>query len=102
MNIKHIKIVQISNLFSYIRIYNSYRQVLLKWTNILEEGKGVGGRVRCKECIHMYVNAKMYLLKLFRGGGWKRAMGVRIQVWCIWYIVRTFENATMYPHPIQQ
>jgi hypothetical protein len=25
-----------------------------------------------------------------------------IQVWYIWYIVRTFINATMYPHPAQQ
>jgi hypothetical protein len=22
-----------------------------------------------------------------------------IQLWCIWYIVRTFTNATMYPQP---
>jgi hypothetical protein len=25
-----------------------------------------------------------------------------IQVWYIWYIVRTFENATMYSHSAQQ
>jgi hypothetical protein len=25
-----------------------------------------------------------------------------IQLWYIWYIVRTFINATMYPHPTQQ
>jgi hypothetical protein len=25
-----------------------------------------------------------------------------IQVWYIWYIVRNFVNATMYPHLIQQ
>jgi hypothetical protein len=25
-----------------------------------------------------------------------------IQVWYIWYIVRTFVNATMYYHPTQQ
>jgi hypothetical protein len=29
---------------------------------------------------------------------WKRW----IQVWYTWYIVRTFANATMYPHPAQQ
>jgi hypothetical protein len=29
------------------------------------------------------------------GGEW-------IQVWYIWYIVGTFVNATMYPHPAQQ
>jgi hypothetical protein len=28
------------------------------------------------------------------GGGW-------IQVWYIWYIVRTFVNTTMYLHPAQ-
>jgi hypothetical protein len=29
----------------------------------------------------------------------KRSGGVWIQVWYIWYIGRTFVNATMYPHP---
>jgi hypothetical protein len=24
-----------------------------------------------------------------------------IQVWCMWYIVRTFVNATIYSHPVQ-
>jgi hypothetical protein len=28
--------------------------------------------------------------------------GGGIQVWYIWYIVRTFLNATMSPHPAQQ
>jgi hypothetical protein len=39
-------------------------------------------------------------------GGGGEEMGRRmnmvqtyIQVWCIWYIVRTFVNATMYPYP---
>jgi hypothetical protein len=32
-------------------------------------------------------------------GEWWR---VWIQEWCIWYIVRNFVNATMYPHPAQQ
>jgi hypothetical protein len=35
------------------------------------------------------------------GMGWGRRIMVRgwIEVWYIWYIVRTFVNATMYPHP---
>jgi hypothetical protein len=31
-------------------------------------------------------------------GEWWRG---QIQVWYIWYIVRTFVNATMYPNPVQ-
>jgi hypothetical protein len=45
---------------------------------------------------------KWYLLKLFqewgkrdKGEWWRRW----IQVWHIWYIARTFINATIYPHP---
>jgi hypothetical protein len=40
-----------------------------------------------------------------RGGRmWERSQGGGggIQVWYIWYIIRTFANATMYPHPAQQ
>jgi hypothetical protein len=48
---------------------------------------------------------KWYLLKTVPGigvGGMEeRSGGGGIQVWCIWYIVRTFVNATMYPHPAQ-
>jgi hypothetical protein len=51
-------------------------------------------------CIHMYGNQKWDLLKLFQEWGWWRRMVEEwIQVWYIWYIVRTFVNATMYPHP---
>jgi hypothetical protein len=32
-------------------------------------------------------------------GEWWRA---QIEVWCVWYIVRTFVNATMCPHSTQQ
>jgi hypothetical protein len=40
---------------------------------------------------------------VIRGKGMKESSGGRrIQVWYIWYIVRTFVNATMYPHPAQQ
>jgi hypothetical protein len=28
--------------------------------------------------------------------------GGSIQIWHVWYIVRTFINSTMYPHPAQQ
>jgi hypothetical protein len=31
-----------------------------------------------------------------------RMVEERIQVWCIWYIVRTFVNGTKYPYPEQQ
>jgi hypothetical protein len=33
------------------------------------------------------------------GRGWDK--GEWIKVWYIWYIVRTFVNATMYPHLAQ-
>jgi hypothetical protein len=37
------------------------------------------------------------------GGGIKENDGRGwIQVWYIWYIIRIFVNATMYPHPTQQ
>jgi hypothetical protein len=53
----------------------------------------------------MYVNAKWDLLKLFQelGGEGTKKHGGRgwIQVWYIWYIVRTFINATKYPHQAQ-
>jgi hypothetical protein len=32
----------------------------------------------------------------------KRVVEEWIQVWGIWYIVRTFINATMYPHLAQE
>jgi hypothetical protein len=32
-----------------------------------------------------------------KGEGWKEW----IQLWYIWYIVRTFVNATVYPYPAQ-
>jgi hypothetical protein len=39
---------------------------------------------------------------LGKGGGKRRMMGGEwIQVWYIWYIVRTPINTTMYPHPAQ-
>jgi hypothetical protein len=30
------------------------------------QGKGVGRLIWCKYCVHMYVNEKLYLLKLFQ------------------------------------
>jgi hypothetical protein len=47
---------------------------------------------------------KCYLLKLFQEwgrGGKRRIVEEWIQVWYIWYIVRTFRNATMYPYPVK-
>jgi hypothetical protein len=52
----------------------------------------------------MYVNEKIISVETILGmgegnggKGWKRW----IQIQYIWYIVRTFANATMYPHPEQ-
>jgi hypothetical protein len=61
----------------------------------------------------MYVSAKMISVETvlgIKGGWWKRAVEggereqwrVWIQVWYIWYIVRTCVNAAMYPYPAQQ
>jgi hypothetical protein len=53
----------------------------------------------------MYVSGKMKPVKTVLGmgkedkGKWWRGW---IQVWHIWYMVRTFVNATRYPHPAQQ
>jgi hypothetical protein len=51
----------------------------------------------------MYVNAKIIPVQsipgMEEGGGIK---GVWIQAWSIWYIVRTFVNATMNSHPAWQ
>jgi hypothetical protein len=33
-------------------------------------GKGVGGWIRCKKCVHMYVNAKMILVETTPGIRW--------------------------------
>jgi hypothetical protein len=59
-----------------------------------------------KYCVHMYVNRKTVSVETSPGMGGGRGKGewwsTWIQVWYIWYIVRTFVNATMYPHPAQQ
>jgi hypothetical protein len=67
-------------------------------------GKGVGGWIQCKYCVHMYVNGRIRPVENILGvwgdkGEWWRGW---IQVWYIWYIVRAFVNATMYPQPAQQ
>jgi hypothetical protein len=66
---------------------------------------GKGEQIWLKYCVQMYVNGKLYLLKLFKNRGregnkgeWWRGW---IQVWYSWYLVGNFENATMYPHPAQ-
>jgi hypothetical protein len=68
--------------------------------------KVVGGWIQCKKCVHMYLNTKMIAVETvpgILGGGDKGEQWRRwIQGWYIWYIVRTFVNATMYPHPAQQ
>jgi hypothetical protein len=53
------------------------------------EGKG-DRRVNMVQI--QYKNDTCWNCSKNRGEGW-------IQVWCIWYIVRTFVNTTMYPQP---
>jgi hypothetical protein len=69
-------------------------------------GKSVGGWLWCKKCVNMCVNAKMILVETIPGMEGERDKGEQWrgwnQVWYIWYIIRTFVNATMYPHPAQQ
>jgi hypothetical protein len=59
-----------------------------------------------QKCVHLYVNGKMIPIETIPGmGGGEGEWLVNsrwIQVWYIWYIVRTFVDATMYPHPAQQ
>jgi hypothetical protein len=54
----------------------------------------------------MYLNGKIISVEMIPGireekykGKWSKGW---IQVWYIWYSVRTFVSATMYPHPTQQ
>jgi hypothetical protein len=50
----------------------------------------------------MYVNRKMISIETIAGMGDKGQLWkVRIQVWYIWFIVRTFVNTIMYPYPEQ-
>jgi hypothetical protein len=62
-------------------------------------GKGVGGWILCKYCVHMYINEKNvsnWNYSMNEGGG-DREEQLRgwSQVWYIWYLVGTFVNATM-------
>jgi hypothetical protein len=59
-----------------------------------------------KYCEYMYINGKIIPVETIPGKG---VEGIKendgrgwIQVWSTWYIVRTFVNATMYPHPVLQ
>jgi hypothetical protein len=61
--------------------------------------------IQCKKCVHMNVNAKIIPFETIPGmggrvdkGEWRRWT----QIWYIWYIVRTFINATMYHYPEKQ
>jgi hypothetical protein len=48
----------------------------------------------------VYVNGKMRSVKTIPGmggSGIKGNDGGWIQLWCIWHIIRTFVNATVYP-----
>jgi hypothetical protein len=67
--------------------------------------KDVRRWVWCKYCVHMHINRKMIPIETIQGmgaggdeGEWWRGW---IQVWYIWYIVRTFVNVTTYPYPAQ-
>jgi hypothetical protein len=65
-------------------------------------GKGVGGGIWCKQCIHMYLNAKMIPVETapgIRGGGGGRAVkGVNSNMICL--IHR--KNLCKCSHPVQQ
>jgi hypothetical protein len=51
--------------------------------------------------VHMYVNGKMIPVETIPGIGGDG--GERWRVWIqVWYIVRTFSNAIMYPHLVLQ
>jgi hypothetical protein len=54
----------------------------------------------------MYVNAKMRPVEIIPGMGDKGEWMVEgvnsSMIGYIWYIARTFVNATLYPHPTQQ
>jgi hypothetical protein len=53
--------------------------------------------------IHMYVNVKMRSVETVPGKGRGRKRSVKgVNSCMIWYIVRTFVNATVYPNPAQQ
>jgi hypothetical protein len=66
----------------------------------------VGEWIWCKYRVHNYVNEKMIPIETVSGMGGREDKGEWwsgwIQVWYIWNTVRTFVNATMYPHPAQQ
>jgi hypothetical protein len=65
-----------------------------------EVGKCEGGWIQCKYYVYMYVNGKIVSVETMPGiesGGWKRMVGAWIQVLYIWYIVRTFVNAALFP-----
>jgi hypothetical protein len=69
-------------------------------------GKGEGGWICCKYCVHMYVNGEMRPVETIPGMEWGRInkgewWNMWIQVWYIGYIVRIFANSIMYPSIIK-
>jgi hypothetical protein len=62
-------------------------------------GKGMEGWMYCKYYVHKYVNGKRRPVKTvpWMGGGCKgKWWSWWIHIGYIWYILRTFVNATMY------
>jgi hypothetical protein len=66
--------------------------------------KDVGGWIQGKYCVHLYANRKMIPTETVSGMGRRWDKGkLKGRIWNqVWYSVRTFVNATMYPYPAQQ
>jgi hypothetical protein len=77
------------------QVFNNYflSQVCLILEDYLIKHKKEVQKTAFMYCVHMYINGNLWGGK--DKGEWWRGW---IQVWYIWYIVRTFVNATMYPH----
>jgi hypothetical protein len=63
-------------LFSSVKLESrSAEQVLSRWVGLARVGedkwwgKGVGGRIQCKKCVHVHVNAKMMPVETSPGIG---------------------------------
>jgi hypothetical protein len=79
------------------------REVIGTSRRVRWQWKGAGRCTVCKKCVHRYVNPKIIAVETIPGmggrGEWGEMWRGWIQVWCIWYIVSTFVNATIHtPH----
>jgi hypothetical protein len=62
--------------------------------------KDVGEWIQCTYCVYMHVIWKMIPVETIPVMGSEKMKEEGRG--CIWYTVRTFANATMYPQPAQQ